>query len=50
MFKCKLNDLVVNGYVEGWDDLCMLMIVGLCCCGYIFVLVCEFCFCIGIIK
>lgn len=50
MFKCKLNQFVIEKYVEGWDDLCMLIIFGLCCCGYIVEFICEFCKCIGVIK
>lgn len=48
--KCCFIQLVDENYVYGWDDFCMFIIVGLCCCGYILGLIVEFCKCIGVIK
>ncbi len=50
MSKRKLNDLVVNGHVEGWDDPRMPTIAGLRRRGYTPASVREFCSRIGITK
>jgi len=50
MSKRKLNDLVVNGHVEGWDDPRMPTIAGLRRRGYTSASVREFCSRIGITK
>lgn len=50
MSKRKLNDLVVNKHVEGWDDPRMPTIAGLRRRGYTPVSVREFCQRIGITK
>ncbi len=50
MSKRKLNDLVVNGHVEGWDDPRMPTIAGLRRRGYTPASVREFCSRIGVTK
>ncbi|AOT08494.1 glutamine--tRNA ligase [Pseudoalteromonas luteoviolacea] len=50
MSKRKLNDLVVNGQVEGWDDPRMPTIAGLRRRGYTPASIREFCKRIGITK
>ncbi|RZF93731.1 glutamine--tRNA ligase [Pseudoalteromonas sp. CO302Y] len=50
MSKRKLNDLVVNGHVEGWDDPRMPTIAGLRRRGYTPASIREFCSRIGITK
>lgn len=50
MSKRKLNDLVVNGHVEGWDDPRMPTIAGLRRRGYTPASIREFCKRIGITK
>lgn len=50
MFKRKLNLLVIDKYVEGWDDSRMSIIFGLRRRGYIAVFIREFCKRIGVIK
>lgn len=42
--------LVIEQLVDGWEDLCMLILQGLCCCGYILVVMCLFVECVGISK
>lgn len=48
--KCKLLQFVIEGYVDGWDDLWMLMIVGVCCCGFMLESIYLFCEWIGVMK
>ncbi|MDY6886189.1 MAG: glutamine--tRNA ligase [Pseudomonadota bacterium] len=50
MSKRKLNDLVVNNYVEGWDDPRMPTIAGLRRRGYTPASIREFCLRIGVTK
>jgi len=50
MSKRKLNDLVVNNYVEGWDDPRMPTIAGLRRRGYTPGSIREFCLRIGVTK
>lgn len=50
MSKRKLNDLVVNGHVEGWDDPRMPTIAGLRRRGYTPASIREFCARIGVTK
>ncbi|MCQ8876807.1 glutamine--tRNA ligase [Pseudoalteromonas shioyasakiensis] len=50
MSKRKLNDLVVNGHVEGWDDPRMPTIAGLRRRGYTPASIREFCLRIGVTK
>ncbi|NMM39340.1 glutamine--tRNA ligase [Pseudoalteromonas arctica] len=50
MSKRKLNDLVVNGHVEGWDDPRMPTIAGLRRRGYTPASIREFCSRIGVTK
>jgi glutaminyl-tRNA synthetase len=50
MSKRKLNDLVVNGHVEGWDDPRMPTIAGLRRRGYTPGSIVEFCKRIGVTK
>lgn len=50
MSKRKLNELVVNGHVEGWDDPRMPTIAGLRRRGYTPASIREFCKRIGITK
>lgn len=50
MSKWKFLRLVDGGYVMGWDDFCMFMIVGMCCRGYFVVVIREFCCCVGVVK
>lgn len=48
--KWKLFKLVEENFVMGWDDLCMLIIVGMCCCGYLVQVIVDFCRGIGLMK
>ncbi|ASM50079.1 glutaminyl-tRNA synthetase [Pseudoalteromonas espejiana DSM 9414] len=50
MSKRKLNDLVVNNFVEGWDDPRMPTIAGLRRRGYTPASIREFCLRIGVTK
>lgn len=50
MSKRKLNDLVINGHVEGWDDPRMPTIAGLRRRGYTPASIREFCSRIGVTK
>ncbi len=50
MSKRKLNDLVVNNYVEGWDDPRMPTMAGLRRRGYTPASIREFCLRIGVTK
>jgi glutaminyl-tRNA synthetase len=50
MSKRKLNDLVVNNHVEGWDDPRMPTIAGLRRRGYTPASIREFCLRIGVTK
>ncbi len=48
--KRKLNELVANGYVEGWDDPRMLTIAGMRRRGYTATAIRDFCDRIGVTK
>lgn len=48
--KCKFKCLVDENFVDGWNDLCMFIIFGMWCCGYILELIWIFCDMIGVNK
>lgn len=39
ILKCWFKFLVINNIVDGWDDLCMFILCGMCCCGYLVVVI-----------